>query len=425
MNLSLNKHYFWFVTFSLLFKALLEISYVVVIFDFYSYAGFNLNFDTFNYILSWVIFLSCFFFVNDRFSTVSDIFFVSGFLLIITPLCVMYGYDADLDIVPVLASTGAFFLIKLVVFTKLISFRKLPTVKHGLSFALLLSSLFVIFLVIWYFISGVDFNLDLRRVYEFRSENEVLAGGSILSYTNNWTYKIFNLFLLAVALLYSRFIIATIIVLIQVFFYAASAHKGILFSPLIIIGVWFYFKKSNSLIFMPAIFALIIFLTLTTFYLFGDIFLSSFFSRRLFFVPAHLTYTYFDFFNQNEHIIWANSILSPFLQYPYEQSLSNVIGAYLGSPEMGANNGFISSGYAHAGFFGIFFYSMIVGIILRFLNHTTYNYLPIWFAVALCIGPIRSLLSASDLFTVMLTHGFIIALFLIFLTRTKKDAFKI
>ena len=81
MKYSLNKHYFWFVAFSFLFKALLEISYVVVISDVYSYAGFDLNFDTFNYILSWLIFLSCFYFVNDRLRSVSDIFFISGFLL--------------------------------------------------------------------------------------------------------------------------------------------------------------------------------------------------------------------------------------------------------------------------------------------------------------------------------------------------------
>ena len=121
-------------------------------------------------------------------------------------------------------------------------------------------------------------------------------------------------------------------------------------------------------------------------------------------------------------MFWSNSVLSYFLSYPYDLSLSHVIGRYLGNEGMSANNGFVASGFAHAGIFGVFFYALIIGLILRFINDVTYNLLPLWFAVALSIVPLRSLLISSDLFTVMLTHGFIIALLIIFLARSKKNA---
>jgi hypothetical protein len=99
-----------------------------------------------------------------------------------------------------------------------------------------------------------------------------------------------------------------------------------------------------------------------------------------------------------------------------------MIGIFMGT-EASANNGFISSGYAHADIFGIFIYSIIIGFTLRFINDVTYNLLPLWFSIALCLQPLRSLIMASDLPAVMLTHGFIIALTIIFFLRSKKYAY--
>lgn len=385
----------------------------------FSYAGFRLSFSLFNYSVSWVIFLSGLFFLRDRLYQVSDIFYVTGFLLIIVPLLVLYGYDIDRGLYPIIVSLVAMALATTVASIKSVSFRKLPTIKDGLRYVVFVSAFFVIFLVVWFYVSGVGFNLDLTKVYEFRRDNEELAAGGLLSYTNNWTFKVFNMVLLAVALLYSRYFFAIVILLVQIYFFAASAHKGVLFSPFIILGVWFYFKRSNSLIFMPVALILVIFLSLVGYYVYGDLLSTSMFSRRLFFVPAQLTYAYFDFFSQNPNVFWSNSVLSPFSQYPYNVGVSKVIGGFLGEPDMNANNGFVALGYAHAGLFGVCLYSIIIGVILKFLNHTTLNLLPLWFSIALSIQPIRTLLVGSDLFVVMLTHGFLIALILIFFARSK------
>ena len=114
--------------------------------------------------------------------------------------------------------------------------------------------------------------------------------------------------------------------------------------------------------------------------------------------------------------------MSSFSNYPYgEVSMSKLIGNYMGT-EASANNGFISSGYAHAGIFGIYIYSIIIGFILRLLNDITYNLLPLWFAIALCLQALRSLVMSSDLFAVMLTHGLIIVIIIIFFVRSKKYA---
>ncbi len=421
MNLVLSKHKFLLLFTLLVFRCLLEVSYICVISPKYSYAGFDLNFGLANYIISWLAFFVAFLFIEDRVNKVSDYFFIMAFLSVIIPLTILYGYDINRSLFPVIITLLSIFIINFIVGIRGVTFKGLPTIKHGLKYVVVISALFVIFLVVWYFLSGVHYNLDLRKVYEYRRENSELAAGGLLAYTNIWTFKIFNMVLFSIALYYKKYLSAFLVFLVQVYFFAASANKGVLFTPVMILGVWFYLKKTNSLLVLPLTFSSLILLTLFTFFILDDIWVSSLFSRRVFFVPADLTYAYFEFFNSNPKVYWSNSILSSFLDYPYDSSVAKVIGGSIGEEDMSANNGFIASGYAHAGVYGVFFYSIIIGLILRFINDITYKLIPIWFAVALSIIPLKKLLTSSDLFTTLLTHGFIVALVIIFFARSRRN----
>lgn len=416
----INKNVVLFLFSSFFFKVLLEISYVNVISENFGYQGYYVNFNVFNYVLSWMIFMCGFFVVKDRIQKVSDYFFVTAFLGFLTPISVLYGYDSDRSFFPVFVSLMAILFTNFISKTKLITFRNTPVFKNGLDIVVAVSVISVVFLIFWYFVSGVSFNLDLSKVYDFRDVNAEKSASGIFSYTNNWTYKIFNMTLFSLSLLYRRYFFAVLVLVVQVYFYAASAHKSVLFFPLIILSIWFYFRRTNSLVIVPVAFSLVIISTLISYYLLGDLFLSSLFSRRVFIVPANLTYVYFDFFSYNQHVYWSNSIFSSFLTYPYDLSLSHVVGRFMGSEALGANNGFVASGYAHAGLLGVLFYALLIGFILKFVNDITYNLLPLWFSVSLTVVPLRNLLISSDLFTVMLTHGFIVALIIILLARSKK-----
>ena len=303
---------------------------------------------------------------------------------------------------------------------KIISFKNLPIVGKGRLFVVCISMGFVLFLFVWYLIRGVDLNFDLTKVYQFRYRNAEIASFGVLSYTNNWTYKVFNVTLFAFALLNRRYFIAFILFLFQFFFFAASAHKGVLFLPVLVLCTWYYFRKTDSTVVIPVLFSAVIGLTIFFYFVFDDLLSSSLFSRRVFFVPASLTFTYFEFFETNPTILWSNSILSSIVDYPYEGSMSQVIGRFLGQEGMAANNGFVSSGYAHAGLLGVFFYAVLIGLVLRLIDDMSFNKLPLWFAISLCVVPIRSVLISSDLFTVMLTHGFLLVLLIIFFVRERK-----
>lgn len=146
--------------------------------------------------------------------------------------------------------------------------------------------------------------------------------------------------------------------------------------------------------------------------------------RRGFFVPANLNFVYLEFFSTNDFIYWSNSVLKYFIDYPYELSATHVIGEYLGNPRMGANTGFIGSGYMQMGLVGIITYTIIITILLTLIN--SFKNLPNWLLNSVIVIPLISVFSGSDLPTSFLTHGVIVSTLLLWLlnsnyTNLKKE----
>ena len=407
-----------------IYRIILEVSYLNIVSPLFAYTGFYTSFSFGNYFLSWLIFLNGFMLCSHRISRVSDFFFLTSFIMILTPLCVLYGLDSGRSLFTLAVSVSSFWLVYFFVNANIISFNRVQIFRNGLSFVIVISSFFTLFLIVWYIATGVTLNFNPLKVYDYRLENRALAGGGILNYITPWTYKIFTMTLLSIALLFRRYVIAVLIIFIQFFFYAASAHKSVILSPLLILFLYFYIRKNNSAVIFPAALSALITIAIGTFYAFDDIFTSSIVIRRLFFVPSDFTYNYFEFFSSNPKVFWSNSFLSLFFDYPYNtgQPIAIVIGEFMGYPEQNANSGYISTGFAHAGLFGVFIYSTIIGLTLRFLNHSAAKFLPLWFILALFVVPLAQLILASDLLVVFLTHGLIIALIIITLLRSKKYA---
>ena len=103
----------------------------------------------------------------------------------------------------------------------------------------------------------------------------------------------------------------------------------------------------------------------------------------------------------------------------YSQPITKVVGDWMGYEELNANNGYISSGYAQAGLFGVMIYTFILGVYLRWLNIFSRKVEYQWLVAALVLTPFRNLILASDLPTVFVTHGLIIATVMILFLRKK------
>lgn len=409
----------------ILYKLILDFSYIKIISTRFEYADFQLNYSQSNYVVSWVLLLYSFTFVKFKIKKVSDFFFITILINLLVPLFVLYGLDNRYSIFPVIITTLGVSLTYQ--FAKLNIFYKLQTLRinKGKYITVVISSVCVVFLVFWYNYVNVRLNFNLFDVYEFRHENKELAGGGLLTYIISWTYQVFNILLLILSIHYRKYTFILIILLIQIFFFAASAHKSILFYPLLVLFLKYYIDRFNYNYNLVLIYSLVLIFPLASFFMYNDIYTSSFILRRIFLIPAKLTYVYFDFFKENPHVYWSNSFLSFFSEYPYSEPYKTHIGLFYGFENASANNGYISSGYAQAGVFGVFIYVFIFGFILNLIDILVKNGLPLWIGLSLTIIPFRSIQLSSDLLTVILTHGFIVVILMLFLLRKNINLKKI
>lgn len=396
---------------------ILDASYIIFVYPVYEYEGFYLEFNFASYIISWLLYLCVIPFVSSRIKDVSDYILVSFVMFLIAPLTSLYGLSGR-TIWPLIVTIASFLLFKVIVQSNSIKVPKLPLVKDGIKWASGISIVVVLGLVFWYVISGATLNFDLARVYEYRRSNAELTNIGILAYLTNWGYKVFSLFLIALALYKKRYIFLVLLCIVQIIFYGYSAHKSVLFSLPVVFATWAWFSRSDKAYILPLSVILIHILSLVLYLGLDHIVTSSMLIRRVFFVPALLTYHYFDFFAENPFVYWSNSVLSNIVTYPYTMPVPMLIGDYSGSGAS-ANNGFISSGYGHMGYFGVIIYTVLFAYIIRCFDVFTRRTGALWLSLAITLIPLRDALISSDLFTTLLTHGLLVSIFLVFLIRTK------
>lgn len=406
-----------FFTSCLVFRATLDVAYVVFVSPVFLYLGFDLELSGWKYLSSWLLFIVPLTFCSSTLVRPSQYIIVLAVLALVAPLTSFYGLTYR-GIYPVLVTCSSIMLLAMVSSARWFKVPALPTVAHGEIVAVTLAVVAVAYLIVWYVISGAvnNFNLNFLKVYEYRSATARLTSFGLLAYINTWAYSICSVFLFSLALYRRRYMLAGIVFLIQVLFFAVSGHKSLVFYPLLVIGVWFYFKRTQSMAVVPCLFTAVVAAALILYLLIDDILLGSLLIRRVFFVPAALTYDYFSFFSNESYIVWSNSVLKSVFSYPYPIGVAELIGEYNGSGA-NANNGYISSGYAHFGLVGVLIYTLLLGVVLRYIDVTTAGRVPVWLVLAIVVVPIRSAIVSSDLLTVLLTHGLLVGLLLIALIR--------
>lgn len=417
---------FFFYVISIIYRVVLDFSYVIYVSPTFSYDGFYYNFNYVDYIFSWLLTILLMFTTPRLLNNISDYFLSTFAFSIIIPILCMFGLNQELSIYPVIVNLMVYFSIY---FGLKISFTgmkiKYPYVKNGESIFKKLCIIMIVYLIAWYIVSGSinNFNLDLLKVYEFRDLNAELTNLGVLAYINTWVLNVFNLALISYMLLKKKYMYFFLLCLVQVFFFGISAHKSVLFTPLVVLSIYLYLSRTKSLATLPLAFSSLILICMALYIFNDDIVSASIFVRRVFFVPSQLTFVYFDFFSNNSYAYWTDSF--SILGNPvYPNGVSLSIGNYLGGEDLSANNGFVSSGYAQAGVWGIVVYSFLILLILKTINQLSKDIKFLWFTLCIVITPFRALLISSDLLTVLLTHGLIIAILLLFLLRKPRNQYE-
>lgn len=406
---------YWFFAAAFLLRLSIELSYIKFVVPVFEYEGYSVNFSAIKYVESWIIFAALIYFSPKLLMRPSDYlinFLVFSFLC---PLLVFYslsGADRE-SLYIVFLSVALIFIFRR---GRLIDF---PYMKSGKMFVYFILTFGILIVTAWMFYSGGlnYFNLDLSLVYDFRRDVAQLLDKGVMGYLNVWATKIFGPILLALSLWRRRYFLSVIIFGLHIIWFGISSHKGVLFYPFLITFLWAWFRKTRALSLVPLGMSLSVIFSYLIYFIYGEVVVGSMFVRRVFLVPAKLTFDYYEFFSINSFVYWSNSISSYFIDYPYSMNTSLLIGDYLGT-EASANNSFLATGYMHAGIPGMVLYGVLVGLLFRLIDSLARNGVPVWVAVATMIVPSQALLTSADLPTALLTHGIGMSLVILFLLRS-------
>jgi oligosaccharide repeat unit polymerase len=411
------KSNYWTFFLFIIYRLVLEYSYINFVSPVFDYEGYPLEFDFFNYIFSWFIFLLILILLPKKISRPSTFLIVYFIIVALTPLLIFYALANKSTIILV---KSVFIIPFLLVINKLFKI-KIRTIKNGPTIAISLIIFFMIFGTIIMIVNGGlnYFNLDLEKVYDFREESELALDHGIYSYLNNWLPKVFAPCLLSYLLLKKKYHLLFIVFIVSVFWFSMSGHKSVIFYPFISLLIFYSLRNSRSYNSIIYLFIIIVFSSYLFYYFNRDEYLiPSMFIRRVFFVPSSLWFAYFEFFDKNEFVFWSNSFLSPFIDYSYDMPPPKLIGEYVGTGAW-ANNSFIPNGYMHFGVIGIIIYGIVVSLVLYLMDILTSDKIPVWFTVAIFIVPFHILSTSSDLVTALLTHGIGLSLFFIYLLASR------
>lgn len=389
----------------------------------YAYMGFVDEFSIANLVISVACLFFSFLFLRPN-GRPSGFFLTLAAATILVPSLVIYT-GAGLPLRFALLTVTSVCLVSLVAQIIRLKPVKAPTVSR--------SSLLTVFSmlaigtigIIFAFGGARHFNLNLSAVYDLRQEAAANLPG-ISGYLNSMTSKIFIPFAMVFAAQKKNWVVVSLLALLSVLMFALTAHKSPLFYPVIIAFV--YLIAGRPYVSQLLLTGVIVVLGICAVDLwahgsgFGGIsgWFTSLFARRALLVPSLLNWFYLDHFVDAPKYLWADSKFSfGLVESPHPLRSVNLIGLeYFGREEMSANTGWIGSGYANAGAAGLLLYSIIIGALLSLLDAYARR-LGNRIVIALFFLPVFTLLTSSDLTTMLLTHGLLLSLF--FLAAIRPD----
>lgn len=384
----------------------------------------RLKVDGLQYLLSLTVFAAFCLTLRSYQHSVGNIFQVMAAIFLVAPLTSQYGLDAEKPLEPVLATVGAMIAVRVFAEIRLLDRQNYTTVRHGKLAIAAVAILGVTYLIAWSYVSGAaaNFSLNPETVYEVRAQTSDVLDVGMLAYVNLWVYKFFTIFLVCLCLEKRAYLLLVLVLIVQTYFAAVTQFKIVFFLPFLAIGFWYFLTRVRSLYPLPLATAALVLTSIAIYFIWDLDIVPAMLIRRAFYVPSGATFEWFNYFATHPHVYWSDSLFSSVLSSEYSGSrIPFVIGDYLNyGHDLNANNGLVSAGYAHASYFGILIYALILGGVLNLLNHLSATGVPMWMTVVLTIGPLRTAIADADLPTALLSHGIFLALLFLFLCRTRK-----
>ncbi|RKF12419.1 hypothetical protein D6850_18290 [Roseovarius spongiae] len=251
----------------------------------------------------------------------------------------------------------------------------------------------------------------LFDLYSVRADVTENMSSSLLIYMQSWTHSVIMPFLIIYFFAQRRWFMVLALAGLTLLFFLVLTGKGILFDPLITLLVFLTLRRRTEFSGLFLAISAVIVLAWLEIVLFDSFSLSSLLVRRTLFVPVMLNYNYYEIFSELGHVYYSHSVFSFLSDYPFQIPYQTIVGVSLfGTEAAHANTGIFGTGFMHFGYVGIPAFCAVMGLAAAYVDNCRISRTDPAFAAAIVAVPSYTIFTSADLFSGMLTNGYLIAL---------------
>ncbi len=408
-------YFFLFV----IYRILLDFSYVCYIHPQFDYNGMHLEWNTGFYVLSWCVCVGMFpiIYMNlkkDSFVGLSIYMLTLLSFVPTTTILGLYGVDWKFFVLMVIYWA---LLLWLAYFIKPFKFYWPPCKqnKYIERFWLLFASLVIIYISGRY--TGFRLHFNLIDVYDIRFEEREFGMPTLLAYMNGVVNTILPI-LFVFCLSEKKRKLAIFVAFIIFLSFSIGGHKSIIFKLFLAVLAYYFFSWKKKIVLLYGVIGIVCIAMLEPIILGTGVF-NALFMFRVLLVPAKLHISFYDFFQDNELLYFREGPLRWLgLDSPYDTSVAFLVGGLeSGNYEVRANNGLFTDAYMNMGDFSVLIFPFIVVLIIKTLDACSR-----WMSDKLLFLPVYvtiSVLISTTFTTALLTSGLLLLMFFL-LSMSKK-----
>lgn len=395
----------------LLFKFMLDLSYCLIVSRVWGYAGFSLQFNPLKYGESFILLAVVIALLPKSPKKLSHIILWLLFLFSFIPLLTIFALKNEARAF-IYAVSCFWILILLLNRMPAFEIKRIERSKTIASLIMIITTLFIIIMIKLFY--NFSTNFDLSKVYSVREQFSAIKI-PLMGYLLVWSGYVINPFFYGLFFRNKKFIAAGLIFLLQVLLFSVSGNKSFLFALVLVSFLMWTMTRRNPLACITVGFTMAIIAGLSSYFLVGDIWITSLFARRTLLDQAQQSFFYYSFFKKHDFLYLSqHSFFNLFTSYPYDLDPPHLISRYFyGTAGQNANTGIVGDAFMNFGFPGFFLWGLALAIILKIYDSCAQGKDKL-IAISTVVMPSLSLIN-SPLLTDLLTHGMLVSWMLLFL----------
>jgi len=420
-NISLNNskdllNRFRYILLLLIYKFSYDFVYVNVISKLYFYQNFKSETNLFKYFLLTLFFLFTLYPISRLLSKNQ---FIGVVMLLFSLLYFIPGlsYLAFNNIeIPYIIYYLSFWLLMLgISFIKFdFYFRPIkPNHAKYFLYTLTLIAISLILIVSWKY-TGFRIHFNMLDVYGLRAEERLMQFSVLAQYLLPIFASVIPIFVIY-NMVKKNWILVFSLILIQILHFSIGGNKAYIFSLTVAILTYFFFNLKRIYLFIWGFIGLNFMLYIESILRHGNTTIAAFVHYRVQLIPNQISYYIYDFMQSHELLYLKESILT-YVGYssPYSKPFFFIIGKiYYKDDFTQANTGTTGDAYAQFGMLSLLLYPLLTIFVFKLLTilGKKIDERIVFFIMFLYVFNLLN----GGFFTVLLTNGFLLTLFVVYL----------